>query len=223
MSYLRQYLAKKRQAAELIEALPKVTKTELAALIQPCDILLTRPNSRGPRTLLGHLWLRLSSWAQACQYCSAKIYLGNDLVAGFGFRQQGKKAALRSIRYQKFLSSLDSAVLIRVPGLTSGQQEIIQNYIQDNFGKLFHWPWVIRSFLRRYGPGGPDAESPHRRTACQGSGPIPLSCSTLIAIPLSWLGIVLAADPTLVWPIDLLLSPLTQKMCRLEEEVAEPL
>ncbi len=211
----QRYKWQAQQASALIAATPLVSKKDFYLHTQPCDIILTTTPRKSQDHWLRRLWVKVSGLAQACHYCSAKIYLDHNLVAGYGLRLHWERSRYRGVDYQRLVSLLDEALLLRVPGLTDGQRQRISRFVQENFGAPFNQRWVIRSFLqRRFGKKlNPKGLSP---VASLGrNGILPLSCSTIIAFPFFQEGIAFAESPTLIWPIDFLLSPLTQKVCRL--------
>lgn len=205
-----------RQAAALIDTIPVVSKAELQRRTQVCDILLTLPPDDDYRNFFYRCWIKISSLAQDCQYCSAKLYLGQGLVAGYGFRSNGDKAVMRTMKFDQFLNRVKGAILIRVPGLTAAQQDNIINFIHTKIGTGFDCRRVVVSFLKRKlgpylgqadtAPGAKASSTPGRNAS--------LTCSTMISLPFFGEGIEFSTDPLLAWPIDFLLSPRTLKICR---------
>lgn len=212
---LQGYSAAGQQAAALIAATPVVPKEVFCRLAQPCDIILTKAPRRSGEPWFSRFWLQLSGLAQDCPYCSAKIYLDHNLIAGYGFRRRWDRPLFRGVAYQRFIALLDDALLLRVPGLTSRQRQRIDQYVREQLGAPFHLGWVIRSFLQRRLGGRPHWKNPSLAEPAGRNGSVPLSCSTIIAFPFFREGIALAPSPSMAWPIDFLLSPLTHKVCRL--------
>lgn len=215
LAFLLGSSSKRRQAAALIAATPVVSKEVFYQATEPCDIILTTAPKRWRDPWLSRVWLHLSGLAQACPYCAAKIYLAPNLVVGYGFRRRWDRPLLKGVDYQRFVSLLDEALLLRVPALTRGQQERIDRFVRGQFGAPFNLRWVIRSFLQRQLRKMPPRQNPSLVELSGENGSMPLSCSTIIAWPFFREGIAFAESPSLTWPIDFLLSPLTQKVCRL--------
>ncbi|MGQ9921621.1 MAG: hypothetical protein ACUVRZ_09885 [Desulfobacca sp.] len=215
LAFLGRNRARGRKAAALIAATPVVPKEVFSQATQPCDIILTTAPRRGREPWLSRFWLQLSGLAQGCPYCSAKIYLEPNLIAGYGFRRRWDRPLLKGVDFQRFISWLDDALLLRVPALTLAQRQRIDRFVRDQLGAPFNLKWVIQSFLLRQ----LRSLQPRRKMAptvpAGSNGAMPLSCSTLIAFPYFREGIAFAQSPSLVWPIDFLLSPLTHKVCRL--------
>lgn len=214
--FLADHLARAQRAAALIADIPVVSKAEFHRQTQLCDILLTIPPTAYVSSVFSRCWIQVSALAQACQYCSAKIYLGENIVAGYGFRLRGEKAVFRGIPYRKFLHFLDKAILIRVTGLTSHQQHNIRRFVAGRLGTGFDCGWVLRSFFQRQlrgaAPKRPDREYLHQR----GAKGLPLTCATMISLPFYQEGIAFHRDPWLTWPVDFIRSPHTLKLCRIE-------
>ncbi len=216
VSFWQRYNQQAQQALALIAATPLVSKEEFLGQTQPCDIVLTAIPRKFQDHWLKRLWSGISGLAQACRYSSAKIYLDHNLVAGYGFRLIWERPRYKGVEYQRLISLVDEALLLRVPGLTNGQQQRISRFVQGKFGAPFDPRWVIRSFWqRRFGTALP-SKSRSQAVAPGGNGTLPLSCATIIAYPFFQEGIALAESPGSVWPIDFILSPLTQKVCRLD-------
>lgn len=216
LAFLREYQAKRKQTAALINATPVVSREVFYQATQPCDIILTTAPRRGREPWLSRFWLQLSGLAQACPYCSAKIYLEPNLIAGYGFRRRWERPLLKGVDYQRFISLLEGALLLRVPALTCAQRQRIDRFVRGQFSAPFNLKWVIQSFLLRQLRSAPQRWSMVPAGPAGSNGAMPLSCSTIIAFPFFREGIAFAESPSLVWPIDFLLSPLTQKVCRLD-------
>ena len=205
--------------ASLLAASQVVSRAEMYRRSQPCDILLTITPDYFLHDPFRKVCNKIFRLVLATPYTSSKIYLGNDVLAGFGLNAAGGKSAIRGVSYRKYLSLLKNACLLRVPGLTGSQQSSILRFVGQRFGAKFDLKLIIKSFWRRVAcklKG--DVEKAGSRSPCGlKKVEIPFhTCSTIISAAFFQAGIDFQPDPALVWPIDFFLSPRTTIVCRLQ-------
>lgn len=202
----------------LLAGSPVVNGAEMYRRSQPCDIILTITPDYFLHNPVRRACNKILRLVLASPYTSSKIYLGNDVLAGFGLNVKRAKSVIRTVGYRKYLSLLKNACLLRVPGLTGAQQSRILRFVAQKLGSTFDLKLAVQSFWRRaaYQFKG-NLEKAGSRSQREAQAEIPFhTCSTIISAAFFRAGIDFLPDPALVWPIDFIFSPQTTIVCRLQ-------
>jgi hypothetical protein len=201
---------------------PKVSKKEFLEATQPGDIMVTfTPKRAIKKSLYTSFKAKMMTLFQASPYTSSKLVYDKNSVAGYDADPTVGKNYLQKGNLQNFVNRwIQEAMLIRPVGTTPEQIRKVQAYFKKRFGLPYNSDQVMLSawkrFYKKVLPFLRQDDSPPPEKLQEMVEP--LFCSNIIAVAYRAAGYNNKFGKVLfdTWPRDFILSPHTQKICRIE-------
>lgn len=203
---------------------PKVTKKEFVAAMQPCDIVVAfSAKKQFIKTKNAKFVAKMMATAQGSPYTSSKLVIDNNNVAGYGIQiiEKPEENKITVMPKNKFVSARPEMMLIRIPELTQAQKNKTISFVKRRIGlsyqgsDLFKTAWN-RLVGRKLLPFLKDKPlNPEEVNAIQE----PLFCSNMITLALISAGFKKKfnnKNPWDTWPRDFILADFTEKLYRID-------
>lgn len=201
---------------------PKVSKRELLDTVEPGDILVTfTPKRKILKSTFTNFKAKLMTLFQASPYTSSKLVYTKKIIAGYDAAPITGLNILQSSNIDNFVNRwIQEAMLIRPIGKTDAQVKGVQSYFKRRFGLAYNKDQVMRSAWKRfYKKIFPFLRKETKLTPKQlGELTEPLFCSNIIAVAYRAAGYRKPFGKVIydTWPRDFIVSPNTEKICRIE-------
>ena len=203
-------------------ATPKVSKKEFLEATEPGDIMVTfTPKRAIKKSLYTSFKAKMMTLFQASPYTSSKLVYDKRIVAGYDADPTAGMNYLQKGSLENFVNRwIQEAMLVRPIDRTSEQVKAVQSYFDRRIGLPYNNDQVLLSawkrFYKKVLPFLRKDDSPPPKEL--GKIVEPLFCSNIIAIAYRASGYKKPLSKVLLdtWPRDFIISPNTQKICRIE-------
>jgi hypothetical protein len=205
-----------------LKATPIVSKKELLDTAESGDILITfTPKRKISKSTFTNIKAKLMTLAQGSPFTSSKLVFNDNTIAGYDAAPRTGVNVLQHSNIDNFVNRwIQEAMLIRPIGRTEAHVKGVQSYFRKRFGLDYNKDQVMKSSWKRlFKKLLPFLRKETELTPKQlGEIREPLFCSNIIAVAYKAAGYRKPLSKVLydTWPRDFIISPNTEKICRIE-------
>lgn len=205
-----------------LRSTPKVTKKEFLNTVKPGDIMVTfTPKRKIQKSGFTKFKAKMMTLFQASPYTSSKFVYDRKTIAGYDADPTAGVNYLQKGSLSNFVNRwIQEAMLLRPIGTTPEQIRAAQQYFKRRIGLPYNHDQVMKSAWKRFYKKllpflRKDYSPPPKKL---GEMVEPLFCSNIIAVAYKSAGYQKRFGKVILdtWPRDFILSPNTEKICRIE-------
>ena len=205
-----------------LQTTPKVTKKEFLEAAQPGDIMVTfTPKRAISKSSFTKFKATMMTLFQTSPYTSSKLVYDKKFVAGYDADPTEGRNFLQKGNLENFVNRwIQEAMLLRPVGATPEQIKGVQQYFKKRIGLPYNSDQVMKSVWKRFYKKMLPFLRKEQKISGKELGQIvePLFCSNIIAVAYKSAGYRRKFGKVILdtWPRDFILSPNTEKICRIE-------
>lgn len=210
---------------KIIKDVPTVTHRDFETNMKPGDIVVAFSSKKQfIKTKHAKFAAKLMATAQGSPYTSSKMVIDNNRVAGYGIKVVDKPEdnKITIMPFKQFLSGRQELMLLRIKDITPDQINKAIAFIKKRVGLSYADSDLLKTAWNRFVNRKifPFLKNRSLEPAEVSLIQEPLFCSNMISLALvsaGYKGKFNGKNPWDVWPRDFILSDLTEKIVRVDD------